>query len=630
VPETLPHGTDPEGSLTVEQVSESPPEAHDPDAALTVEQVSEDPPDVGMCAPTSTPSGPSGLGSSAIDPDAAERRARVPIIPLLDPTQGALDLPRSPPSPKKRRALDPRALALFGGIFGLAAIVSILAVLIQVDPSARPAFSAAPSSSRAPTAPATNTTTQALAPPTATITAPPAAAKLDPTEPPLPTDPGPWRVSQLANDDSVKMVQGKLGTRSLMDALGEEHVAEQQAFRILKSFDDPKVFDKPKKSHQYVVAIDRATKRVRAFEYIATPTDVWQAKENEEGHLAGIKLDMKVEDRRVAKAVVVKDDLKAAVVEAGFDDDILDTLDDALEDRIALSRIGPGTTLRIIADEQTVFGKFARYTDIEAVELYPPKAEKPTRIYHYRAGKNSGFYDAQGKAPFKGGWRSPVKFPRITSRFNPKRMHPVLHTIMPHNGTDFGATLGTPVFAASYGSVEWVGPKGPNGNLVMLQHAGGIETGYAHLSKFAPGLKLGDKVETRQLIGFVGSTGRSTGPHLHFSVKKNGVFVDALTTLKMDGERVLPKSERDSFDAYRAEMDKIFETLPLPERAPATEAPKDDDDKDEVNEDDAPAASATAVPGTPPPAGTTPPPDDKAKPAAPTTDESESPVWKPL
>jgi murein DD-endopeptidase MepM/ murein hydrolase activator NlpD len=548
------------------------------------------------------------------------RRVRASPGVALDPGEAALDLPPAPPPPPATRGFHPMVVAVFGGMFGLAAIASVIAVLIQLDGPSRTfgpvgSGSAPPASPPSPLAAVAPQSTTAAPTPT-----PPPDAPAEPL-------PGPWRISALAGDDSVKMVTGKLGTRSLMDALEEEHVPKPQIFRILKAFDDPKVFDKPRKSHQYAVALDRATKRVKAFEYQASMVDVWQAKEGEEGALAGQKLDMKVEVRRVAKAVVVKEDLKASVVEAGFDDDILDSLDDALEDRMSRGRFGKGSTLRIVAQEQTVYGRFARYVDIEAVEYHTPKSDKASRVYHYRAGKNSGFYDEHGKAPYKGGWRAPLKLPRVTSRFNPKRLHPVLHTVMPHNGVDFGAPSGTPVFAASHGTVGHVGPHGPSGNLVLIDHGNGLETGYAHLSRFAPGIKAGDKVETRQLVGFVGSTGRSTGPHLHFSLKKNGQFVDPLSTLKMDGERVIPKGERDGFDAFKAEMDKILDAVPLPDRPPGTAAPvDDDDDKDTPGEgEEEPGAPPTPAPhDAPPAAAPTPAPAKK-------DDENVgSAVWNPL
>jgi murein DD-endopeptidase MepM/ murein hydrolase activator NlpD len=162
-----------------------------------------------------------------------------------------------------------------------------------------------------------------------------------------------------------------------------------------------------------------------------------------------------------------------------------------------------------------------------------------------------------------GGWRTPVPFARIASRFNPHRMHPVLHVVMPHNGVDFAAPAGAPVYATAAGVVASVGNDGPCGNKVEISHAGGITSVYCHLSRFAPSLHVGQRVEQRQLIAFVGQTGRVTGPHLHFGIKRNGIFVDPMT-LRLDGMRVIPRALRDNFDQKRAELDTQLDGIALP------------------------------------------------------------------
>jgi hypothetical protein len=146
-------------------------------------------------------------------------------------------------------------------------------------------------------------------------------------------------------------------------------------------------------------------------------------------------------------------------------------------------------------------------------------------------------------------------------------MHPILKKIMPHEGTDFGSPSGTPVGASSFGTVTFVGFAGPTGNFVRILHPGDIETGYAHLSRFAEGLKVGDKVKRLQLIGYVGSTGRSTGPHLHFSAKRAGKFIDP-ESLNLDGLRTLEQRERPQFEQTKTEYNKLLEAIALP--APLT------------------------------------------------------------
>ncbi len=576
-------------------------------------------PEAGLPEPLA--GGPVSTSSRPRLAPSAPRPAAVRV--LLDPPLDASGVPPTPPRRRRPSFRLPRVRAPRAAFVITAAVAALLGALTQLGEPLRVALSppgAPPLSGLRPAA-----SGEALAP---------AARGPGAEAAPAPEGGGPWRIDELARDPAVRLVRGKLGQNSLVDALEGAKVPKAQVYRVLRAFPDAKRFDRPRKNDAFAIALERPGGRVRAFEYQASASDVWQAREDESGRLVGAKLDLRVEQRRVARAVLVRDDLKSAVVEAGFDDDLLEALDDALDDRVALTSLQRGAALRIVAQEQTVLGKFARYVDVEAVEYVPAaRGASPVRVYHYKNGKAAGYYDARGRAPYQGGWRYPLRFPRVTSRFNPKRMHPVLHRLMPHNGCDFGSSAGTPVYAAAHGTVEFVGNHGPSGNLVVVDHGASTQTGYAHLSRFAPGIKPGDKVETRQLVGFVGSTGRSTAPHLHFSLKKNGTFVDPLT-LKMDGERVLPPSEREGFDALRRQLDAVLEGIDLPERPrdaePEAEAPDEPADEEAPGDPAPPAAPPpAAAPATTPPAATpaTPPP---AAAAPGGVDPSvDSAVWRP-
>jgi murein DD-endopeptidase MepM/ murein hydrolase activator NlpD len=142
-------------------------------------------------------------------------------------------------------------------------------------------------------------------------------------------------------------------------------------------------------------------------------------------------------------------------------------------------------------------------------------------------------------------------------------MHPVLHTVMPHNGIDFAASTGTPVFSTAAGSIRSVGDGGPCGNMVQIDHGQGLVTAYCHLSRFAAGLHPGDHVEARQLVGYVGQTGRTTGPHLHFAVKRHDVFVDPLS-LKMDNVRSLRGHYKTLFAKAREDLDARLDRITMP------------------------------------------------------------------
>jgi len=372
--------------------------------------------------------------------------------------------------------------------------------------------------------------------------------------------PPPWRVADLAHDDGVDVTTGTMGHRTLVAALAANGISRGDVARLLKAFAKVRDFDRVQGKDTFVVARAKATKRLVAFEYSTAPAEVWQAREEEGGALVGKKLELPVEVRPVSVGFAVADDLRTSLVRAGLDDDLLKLLDDALDGHVELADVRAGARLRVVAREERVSGAFVRYAELDAVEYVAPAAHDPLRVY--RAGPREGFYDAHGKQPYHGGWRTPVPFARVSSRFNPRRMHPVLHTIIPHNGVDFAASSGTPVYATAAGVVKLAGDGGPCGNMVQVLHANGLVSAYCHLSRFAAGIHAGQHVESRQLVGYVGQTGRATGPHLHFAIKRGSGFIDPLS-LKLDGVRVLPPSERDAFEAKRAELDAALDAIPL-------------------------------------------------------------------
>jgi murein DD-endopeptidase MepM/ murein hydrolase activator NlpD len=399
-----------------------------------------------------------------------------------------------------------------------------------------------------------------------------------------------WRIATLAHDPEVVTTSGVIGKRTFLSALSASGVSTRDGFRVIKAFSGVRKFERCGQRDSFTVARDRSSRKLLAFEYATSPLDVWQARAGDDGSLVAKKLDFDLTSKRDDVAFVVTDDLRTSVQKAGLDDDLLATLDDALEGHAELSDIHPGARLRVIATESRVEGAFAGFASVDAVEYFPATAgAQPVRVYRFPAGDDPaadhaptadkhdkkdahvGYYDAKGRQPYRGGWRSPVPFARISSRFNPHRMHPVLHVIKPHNGVDFAAPSGTPVYAAASGTVKVAGNGGACGNMVQILHVNGLVTAYCHLSRFAPDLHAGDHVEGRQLIGYVGQTGRATGPHLHFALKRGTAFLDPLG-LKLDGVRVVPPSERDAFDQERARLDAELDGIALPS-APASLPP---------------------------------------------------------
>ena len=159
---------------------------------------------------------------------------------------------------------------------------------------------------------------------------------------------------------------------------------------------------------------------------------------------------------------------------------------------------------------------------------------------------NSGYFTPDGKSMRKAFLRTPVDFTRISSHFNLKRKHPILKTVRAHKGTDYAAPRGTPIRAAGDGKVIWAGTKGGYGRTVIIQHGQTYKTLYAHMYKYGRGIRAGKRVKQGQTIGYVGSSGLSTGPHLHYEFHVNGAVRNPVR-VKLPKAKSIPKAEMPEF-----------------------------------------------------------------------------------
>lgn len=463
--------------------------------------------------------------------------------------------PTAPGTPRAHRfggQLSPNMVAVFGTLLGLASVASIVALAMSIEQRSLTDFPQPPASASAK----------------AVAKGPPKQAAVKPLRKREKLK-GPWRIGDEKGSPRYRSIAGKVGTKPFLRAIQDAGLKKKQAYRAYAALKHLRNLDKCDRSDQFKALVKRDSGSLYAFEYIVSSEEVYQAKENGQGHLVSKKLDLKVARHQIKGALTYDGkSFDASSRAGGFDPGLDKVLEKALDGHLSLAELERGDRLRVVAQEVTVLGGFARYAGVEAVEVvFADADQKPLRIYYFHHPVEGGYYDANARAPYEGGWRKPIKDAPITSKFNPKRMHPLLKKVMPHNGTDFGAAVGTPVGASSFGVVSFIGYAGPSGNLVKIAHPGGIETGYAHLSRFAEGLKVGDRVKRLGLVGYVGSTGRSTGPHLHFSAKKDGKFIDP-ETLNLDGMRVMSAEVRPEFAKTRAKYDKLLEAVPLPKELP--------------------------------------------------------------
>ena len=176
-------------------------------------------------------------------------------------------------------------------------------------------------------------------------------------------------------------------------------------------------------------------------------------------------------------------------------------------------------------------------------------------LYYYDAQGSIGHYDKSGKSIQKALMKTPINGARLSSPFG-MRKHPIDGFNKMHRGTDFAAPLGTPIMASGSGVVKKAGWCGGGGNCVVIKHNSTYQTIYAHMSKFAKSIRAGVRVKQGQIIGYVGSTGKSTGPHLHYEVLINGKRVNS-QTLKLPSGKILKGNERKLFETKKIKLDVL-------------------------------------------------------------------------
>ena len=221
--------------------------------------------------------------------------------------------------------------------------------------------------------------------------------------------------------------------------------------------------------------------------------------------------------------------------------------------------IQSGDRFRVVFDRLISEDGEVRFGRVLASDL--TMSGKSMTAFRFEQAGRSTFYDAEGKSLRRAFLRAPVQFRRISSTFARARRHPVLGITRRHQGTDYAAAPGTPVMAAGDGVVLRVGRAGGYGNLVELRHRNGITTRYGHLRGFARGIRRGARVSQGQTIGYVGSTGLASGPHLHYEFRVNGVAKDPRRVALGNGAPV-PEADREAFERERDRLLVMLEAQP--------------------------------------------------------------------
>lgn len=252
-----------------------------------------------------------------------------------------------------------------------------------------------------------------------------------------------------------------------------------------------------------------------------------------------------------AVTVSITSSLWDAFVSAGEDPTLAVLASDVLAWEVDFYRdVRADDRLDLLVEKISHEGRFVKYGDLRAVR-YDGHVGRH-EFFRFEHDGTTGWYARDGSSARRAFLKQPLPLVRITSKFG-GRKHPVLGYYKQHAGVDYGAPTGTPVWAVGDGVVTWAAYKGANGNLVSIRHSNGYTSHYAHLSRISSDVKKGRRVTQKQVIGQVGTTGRSTGPHLHFALSKEGTFVNPLT-LRFPSGTPLPTAHRAAFDELTAAL----------------------------------------------------------------------------
>jgi len=353
---------------------------------------------------------------------------------------------------------------------------------------------------------------------------------------PAPPAPPPERfaavTARLARDQTVAAALARL------DLAPAEAKAVVDALRGLLDFRRARPGD------QLLVERREGEAAVHRFAYRQGFADEWIVERGPDGSLRGRKRPVEISTEVARVEVAIASSLYESLEAAGQDPGLAVLAADVLAwDVDFYQDVRDGDAMRIVVERVLADGRFLRYGEVLAAE-YEGSVTGRKRLFRYTdpAGQTS-YFDDDGNGARRGFLRSPLRYAHLTSRFGNRR-HPVLGYNRAHEGIDYGAPTGTPVWAVGDGSVRLAGWNGGCGRTVVLRHGNGYETVYCHLSRIA--VSAGKPVAQKQIVGYVGATGLATGPHLHYAVKRGGRYLNPLQ-LQVPREKPVPPEWMEDF-----------------------------------------------------------------------------------
>ncbi len=314
--------------------------------------------------------------------------------------------------------------------------------------------------------------------------------------------------------------------QTLAQALFGLELAETEIRAVVAALDTIFPFKKVRPGDQIRLERRERDRGITRLTYRQGPADEWIVQPREDGTLNGEKRAVELTTERARVSAAISSSLYETLQKAGEDPALAVDASDVLAwDVDFYQDVRAGDAIRILVEKVYADGRLLRYGNVLAVE-YDGQVTGRKRLFRYTdpSGQTS-YFDDDGNSARRGFLKSPLKYAHLTSRYG-SRFHPLLQYRRAHQGVDYGAPEGTPIWAVGDGAVEKAGSSGGCGKSVTLRHRNGLETLYCHLSRVA--VAAGSRVSQKQIIGYVGQTGIATGPHLHYAVKRHGSFVNPL------------------------------------------------------------------------------------------------------
>jgi len=380
-----------------------------------------------------------------------------------------------------------------------------------------------------------------------------------------PSEPiGPPSKEVQLREPEYQIIEGTIKEKSTFSkSLAERNISQFWIERIVSTL-NPFVDFKKLKGGQFRFIADEKGELVR-FIFEAGPTEVYEIEKGSQGYIARRK-EVPLETYHVKVEGVIRSSLFEAMEAIGEKEQLVISFAEILAAEVDFYKeVREGDRFQMVVEKVYKEKEFIRYGPIHAVEYW--RGEKVIQGIHFQGD----FYDEKGLALKRSFLRTPLRFTRISSRFSRARKHPILGGVFPHYGVDYAAPSGTTVWAVADGTVVSCGWGGGFGKQVILRHPNGYMTYYGHFSGYGPGVRKGVRVKQKQVIGYVGSTGLSTGPHLDYRMAKDGRFRNPLKESFPSGFPI----ERGKMEAFQKRRDEMLTWLhgPMSDRK-RLESPK--------------------------------------------------------